>query len=390
MLAQYVFLACLFLVGYTYLLYPCVLFIVYAVAQARADLGYLTTRRERRRRALRDVDLPPVTLIVPAYNEEAHLKDKIANVQELDYPRDRLQVVFVSDGSTDRTNEILDAVDDPVIETLLLPERSGKATALNRAVEAARHGILVFSDASTRFMPDAVKQLVRHFADPRIGVVCGALKFRGGDEFKQTEGVYWRYETSLRLMEGRLGATLTASGAIYALRLECYRPLAADDVIDDFVVPMRARKLGFRVVFDPEAEGVEFAGESVKDEFTRRVRIAVGSFRALRELSQVPLTPIACLSFFSHKFLRWVLPFLLIGLLVSNFFLLDEAIYRAALAAQGAFYLWAGVGFLFRERGRRLPLALLCYFLVAINVAFLVGFLRFLNGRKETAWQRAS
>ena len=153
---------------------------------------------------------------------------------------------------------------------------------------------------------------------------------------------------------------------------------------------MRARKLGFRVVFDPEAEGVEFAGASVKDEFTRRVRIAVGSFRALRELSQVPLTPIACLSFFSHKFLRWVLPFLLIGLLVSNFFLLDEAIYRAALAAQGAFYLWAGVGFLFRERGRRLPLALLCYFLVAINVAFLVGFLRFLSGRRETAWQRAS
>ena len=104
----------------------------------------------------------------------------------------------------------------------------------------------------------------------------------------------------------------------------------------------------------------------------------------------MPLTPIACLSFFSHKFLRWVLPFLLLGLLVSNFFLLDGAIYRAALAAQGAFYLWAGVGFLFREHGRRLPLALLCYFLVAINVAFLVGFLRFLSGRKETAWQRAS
>src|SRR5439155_19822253 len=172
MLAQYVFLACLFLVGYTYLLYPCALFVIYAVAQARADLGYLTTRRERRRRALREVDLPPVTLIVPAYNEEAHLKDKIANVQELDYPRDRLQVVFVSDCSTDRTDEILEAVDDPVVETLLLSERSGKATALNRAVEVARHGILIFSDASTLFMPDAVKQLVRHFADPRIGVVC--------------------------------------------------------------------------------------------------------------------------------------------------------------------------------------------------------------------------
>jgi len=390
-LAHGIFWTCLSLVSYTYVLYPCVLFVIYAFAQARTDLRFLTTRRDRRRRALGDAELPSVTLIVPAYNEEAHLKDKIANVGEIDYPRDRLQVIVVSDGSTDRTNEILAAVDDPAIETLLLPARSGKATALNRALERARHGVLVFSDASTLFRPDAIRRLVRHFADPRVGVVCGALGFRGGDEFSRTEGVYWRYETSLRLMEARLGATLTASGAIYALRRECYRPLMADDVIDDFVVPMRARALGFQVVFDPEAQAIEFAGESVRDEFTRRVRIATGSFRALRELAQVPLAPLACLAFFSHKVLRWVLPFLLIGLFGANLALLDDGrLYQGMLAAQCAFYLWAGVGFVFRERVRRVPLALLCYFLVAINVAFLVGFLRFLGGRKETAWQRVS
>ncbi len=390
MLALYVFWACLALVAYTYLFYPCLLFVIYVAAQVRTDLGYLTARRDRRRRGLRDRDLPPVSLIVPAYNEEAHLKDKIANVQELDYPRDRLQVVFVSDGSTDRTDEILAAVDEPFVETVRLAERSGKARALNHAVGLARHGILVFSDASTLFMPDALKHLVRHFDDARVGVVCAALKLRGGDEFKRTEGVYWRYETALRLMEGRLNATLTASGAIYALRRECFRPLAPDDVIDDFVIPMRARKLGFRVVFDPEAEALEFAGQSVKDEFTRRTRIALGSFHALGELSRVPLTPVACLSFFSHKFLRWVLPFLLIGLFASNLLLLDGWFYRATLAAQGAFYLWAGIGFVFREQGTRVPLATLCYFLVAINVAFLVGFLRFVGGHRETAWERAA
>lgn len=389
MLASYVFWTCLALVAYTYLFYPCLLFVIYVAAQVRTDLGYLTTRRDRRHRALRDGELPPVTLIVPAHNEEAHLKDKLANVRELDYPRDRLQVVFVSDGSTDRTDEILEAVDEPYVETVRLAERSGKARALNHAVGLARHGILVFSDASTLFMPDALKHLVRHFGDARVGVVCASLKFRGGDEFAQTEGVYWRYETALRLMEGRLGATLTASGAIYALRRECFRPLAPHDVIDDFVIPMRARKLGFRVVFDPEAEAIEFAGQSVKDEFTRRTRIALGSFRALAELSRVPLTPVACLSFFSHKVLRWVLPFLLIGLFASNLLLLDGGIYRVALAAQSAFYLWAGIGFMLREQGGRLPLAPLCYFLVAINVAFLVGFLRFVGGRKETAWERA-
>ena len=391
MLAHGIFWTCLSLVSYTYLFYPCVLFVIYAFAQARTDLRFLTTRLDRRRRALPHAELPSVTLIVPAYNEEAHLKDKVVNVQELDYPRDRLQVIFVSDGSTDGTNETLAAVTDPAVETLLLPERSGKATALNRALERARHGVLVFSDASTLFRPDAIKQLVRHFADRRVGVVCGALGFRGGDEFSRTEGVYWRYETSLRLMEARLGATLTASGAIYAVRRECYRPLTPDDVIDDFVVPMRARRLGFDVVFDPEAQAVEFAGESVKDEFTRRVRIATGSFRALRELAQVPMAPLPCLAFFSHKLLRWVLPFLLLGLFAANLFLLDgRAFYVGTLAAQCAFYLWAVVGFLFRERGRRVPLALLCYFLVAINVAFLVGFVRFLGGRKETAWQRVS
>jgi len=390
-LAAAVFWTCLSLVSYTYLLYPCLLFVIYAFAQARTDLRFLTTRRDRRRRALGAAELPPVTLIVPAYNEEACLKDKIANVGELDYPRDRLQVIFVSDGSTDGTNDVLGAIDDPAVETLLLPTRAGKATALNRAVERARHGILVFSDAATMFRPDAVRQLVRHFAAPRVGVACGALGLRGGDEFSRTEGVYWRYEMSLRLMEARLGATLTASGAIYALRRECYRPLTPDDLIDDFVVPMRARTLGFEVVFDPEAQALEVAGESVRDEFTRRVRIATGSFRALRELVQVPLAPLACLAFFSHKVLRWVLPFLLIGLFAANLALVDRGpFYQAMLAAQGAFYLWAGVGFLFGERVRRLPLALLCYFLVTINIAFLVGFLRFLGGRKETAWQRVS
>ena len=378
------------LVAYTYLLYPCVLFIVYALSQARADLRYLSGRRERRRRALSDGELPAVSFVIPAYNEERHLADKLANLRELDYPRDRLQVVIVSDGSSDRTNEILARVDDPMIEVVIRSARSGKWAAVNEGVRRARHELLVMSDAATLFQPDAVRQLVRHFRDPRVGVVCGALRFRGGDEFKQTEGVYWRYETMLRLMEARLGATLTASGAIYALRRECYRPLTADDVIDDFVVPMRARKLGFGVVFDPEAEATEFAGDTVKDEFTRRVRLAVGSFRALRELSRVPMDAMACLSFFSHKFLRWVLPFLLIGLLASNLFLLAEPIYQLTLGAQLGVYLWAALGLMFRERARRIPLVMLCYFLVAINVAFLVGFIRFLGGRRETAWQRVA
>ena len=387
---HYAFWTCALLVAYTYVLYPCVLFVVYALSQARTDLRYLTGRRERRRIALSDGDLPAVTLVIPAYNEDAHLEEKIVNIRDLDYPRDLLQVVIVSDGSNDRTNEILARIQDPLIEAVVRPDRNGKWAAVNEGVRRARHDILVMSDAATLFQPDALRQLVRHFRDPRVGVVCGALRFRGGEEFKQTEGVYWRYETMLRLMEARLGATLTASGAIYALRRDCYRPLTADDVIDDFVVPMRARKLGYSVVFDPEAEAAEFAGDTVKDEFTRRVRLAVGSFRALHELIQVPMGAMASLSFFSHKFLRWILPFLLIGLLASNVFLLDQPLYQLTMAAQLGVYLWATLGLVFRERARRIPLVMLCYYLVAINVAFLVGFVRFIGGRREAAWQRVA
>ena len=389
-MATYVFWVCAVLVAYTYALYPCVLFVAYAIAQARTDLRYLTGREERRRRGLHPDALPRVTLIVPAYNEEAHIRDKIANVLALDYPTDRLQVILISDGSTDGTNDELRGVDAPHIEVLIRPQRTGKAGALNFAVAKARHEILVFSDASTLFAPDAIRQMVRHFVDPKVGVVCGALRFKGAGDFKQTEGVYWRYETMLRLMEARMGATLTASGAIYAIRSHCYHPLAAEDVIDDFVIPMRARKQGFAVVFDPEAEAVEFAAASVKDEFTRRVRLAVGSFRALGEFSRVPMNPFATVSFFSHKFLRWVLPFLLIGLFTSTLFLLDEPLYQVALYAQLGVYGLATLGLVFGERARRVPLALLCYYLMAINVAFLVGFVRFLGGRRDTAWQRVA
>jgi cellulose synthase/poly-beta-1,6-N-acetylglucosamine synthase-like glycosyltransferase len=387
--AEWLVWGCLLLIGHTYVFYPCVLFLAYALAQVRQDLRYLARRNDRRRRPLAGDALPPVTLIIPAYNEESQLRAKLANVEEVDYPRDRLQVVIVSDGSTDGTNAILAEVAHRY-DVVILPVRHGKANALNEGVARARHDVLVMSDTSTQFRPDAVRQLVRHFADPTVGVVCGALRFVGNLEFEQTEGVYWRYEIALRLMEARLGATLTASGAIYALRLQAFQPLRPTDVIDDFVIPMNARRLGFRILFDPEAEALETAAASVRDEFTRRVRIAMGSFRALREFAGVPLGLFGALAFFSHKVLRWVLPMLMIGVLVGSALLLDRPFYRALFAAQLFFYLWAAVGFALRHRAQRVRFALFGYFLVAINLAYLIGFFRVLVGRRETTWQRVS
>ena len=376
------------LVLYSYFVYPILLLLFYSFEQTRRDLGYLPSRADRRVTLPEERQLPGVTLVIAAYNEQKHLPEKLANIRGLRYPCDRLQVIIVSDGSTDRTNEILsEAAGDPV-ETVFLPTRGGKTNALNVGVTHARHDILVFSDAATLFEPDAIEKLARHFSQPKVGVVCGFLKFRSSKESSGTEGVYWKYETMLRLMEARLGATLTASGAIYAIRRECFRPLAPSVVIEDFVVPMRARQLGYSVLSDPEAVGIEYAAADVSGEFTRRVRLAVGSFRAVKELILVPMNPVTRLAFASHKLLRWTVPFFLVLCLVGNVLLCFETAYAVILACQLALYLWALCGFAFRAQMQRIRFGLVGYFWLAMNLAFLVGFWRFLVGHQDSAWQR--
>jgi len=387
---EIVFWVALFLVVYTYLLYPILLFFAYSLSQMIRDWRFLKMRQDRRPSRQPADLLPPISLIIPAYNEEEHLLEKIANVRNLDYPREKMEVVFISDGSTDRTNDILRDLPDSNIHALFSAVRRGKSTGLNQAVAHSHNDILVFSDASTMFSPDAIKNLVRHFSDPGVGVVCGNLKFEGTSESHHTEGIYWKYETMLRMMEARLGATLTASGAIYALRRQCYCPLSEEIMIDDFVVPMRARKLGYRVVHDLEAIATDFAAPSVAGEFKRRVRLATGSFRALGELLSARLNGLASLALFSHKVLRWILPFSLIALLLSNALLLDSTFYKFTFAMQLTFYVWAGLGFFFRQRMQRIRYGLVGYFLLAMHLAFLVGFVRFLTGHGEGTWQRAN
>ena len=383
------FWLCFLLVLHTYVLYPALLFVTSSVVQIWRDWQYLYGRRDRRTSA-ESMELPAVSLIIPVHNEERHLPDKLASLRGLDYPKERLDILFVSDGSTDGTNLFLRAVEGERITVQYLPVRSGKATAINHAVAHARTGILVFSDAATLFEPDALKKLVRHFVEPRVGVVCGALRFEGSVESRQTEGVYWRYETMLRLMESRLGVTISASGAIYAMRRECFVPFPTDTLVEDLLVAMNAHRAGYRVLYDPEAIATDLAASSVAGEFTRRVRIATGSFRALGSILRGPLEPLTAFAFFSHKLLRWILPFLLLGTLLTSAALLDRSLFRALFGAQLLFYAWAAVGFAFRRRMEGIRYALMAYYLLAMHLAFVVGFIRFLAGRKENEWRQVN
>jgi cellulose synthase/poly-beta-1,6-N-acetylglucosamine synthase-like glycosyltransferase len=385
-----IFWVCLALVVYPYLLYPLVLFAAYSLTQAWRDLGYLVQGRSRRTETPAAHDLPAISLIIPAHNEERVLPQKMENLRRLDFPRERMQTIFVSDGSTDNTNRILASVADVNLECVLLPERSGKANALNQAVMRARHPILVFCDASTLFQPDAVYKLVRHFSDPSVGGVCGAVAYEANPDAQQTEGLYWKYESVLRGMEARLGAILNASGAIYALRRECYPRLPTSTIIEDFVIPMNARRLGYSVLYDPEAIALEFPASSVSGEFTRRVRLAMGSFRAIGSLVRVPWRGFTPFALVSHKLLRWAVPFFLIGLLLSSVLLSGAWFYRMVLSAQIIFYLWASLGFFFYAKMRRIRYGLVAYFWAALHLAFLVGFIRCLLDSEKPVWQKVS
>lgn len=389
------FWICLAWLLYTYVLYPVCLFAAAGWKQFAADLRQARGAADRRRAFAAEADLPSVSLIMAAHNEAAVLAGKLHNLSALDYPPDRLEFVLVSDGSSDGTARLLSHWGDARARCLVLPERRGKAAALNAGVAAARHSILVFCDAATLLEPGAIRRLVRHFAAPGVGVVCGALHFRQSEESRHTEGLYWRYETLLRAMEARLGATPTPSGALYALRRAAFRPLPAGALLDDLLLLWTARRLGYGVVQDASARGEEIAASSVRAEFDRRVRIALGSFRALPACWGFPMGVAVRWVFLSHKLMRWLVPWFALGLFAASLALARQPGYRVVLALEAAVLIWAGAGALFRRWMMRIPGGLAAYFLLAMNLALAVGLCRCLAAQAgisraaQVRWENA-
>lgn len=384
-IAQYVFWLAMAVVLYTYFVYPIALWGVCRIVRLTRR-AVKPTGRESLKETL---DWPTVSIVVAAFNEEACLPSKLSNSEGIDYPPGRLEFVFVSDGSTDRTDELLSRLNPPRYQFLRLARRMGKPSALNEAASLAKGEILVFSDASTALDCGAIRRLVGHFGDPQVGVVCGAPSFGRSAESKATEGLYWSYETALRRMEGQIGATLTASGTIYAMRRACFRPLPADAILDDFLIPMTARRLGYKVLYEPEARAWETAPATVRDEFIRRARLAAGSFGALGPLMRAALlSPSLLWAFVSHKLLRWLVPLCLIAMAGSSLTLVREPLYRWAFLLQAMLYLWAIAGLFFRDQLAKLRFGLVAYFLVAMNMALLVGMARWVTHRQSVTWTR--
>ncbi len=375
---------------HTYFFYPVILMALDAVHQALGNLRYIRSGDERRKPRASDVT-PPVTVVVAAYNEESCIAEKIRNSLALDYPADRFELLIGSDGSTDKTNEIVSGWDDPRVR-LSAAERAGKTSVLNRCIPDAKGELIILSDANTLIDPAAVKKLVRHFRDPDVGAVCGKLKLYNPKVKGYEESAYWTYESLLKFYEGKRGAVMGANGGLYAIRRTLFQLLPPGTIVDDFVIPLRVLDKGFKVLYDPEAIAWEETTEDYAREFGRRARIAAGNFQSLRMVPRLllPTAGFRAFAFWSHKFLRWCAPAFMAVALVSNAFLLDGGLlYWATFAGQLGFYGLAAIG---RHAGA-VPGALrritsVAYYFVTMNLAMAVGFWRFVRGSQRAAWDR--
>jgi cellulose synthase/poly-beta-1,6-N-acetylglucosamine synthase-like glycosyltransferase len=367
-------------VGYAYLGYPILLIFAARLCGTRPAPPVVA-----------EIDLPSVTLLIVANNEEAVIAARLENALAIDYPRERFEIVVASDGSIDDTEAIVQTFSSRGVRLEAVSPRQGKTAMLNRVITKLRSDVIVLSDGNTLTEPDSVRKLARWFVDTSIGVVCGKLKLVDHVTGHNVDGLYWRIETAMKEREAQLGAIIGANGAIYALRRSVFVPIPPDTIVDDLVVPLRARIVtDCRLLFDREAVAIEETAPHVEVEFRRRVRIGTGGFQAIALLWPLlnPRRGWIAVTFLSHKVLRWLCPFFMIALLAANFPLADDPFYRLFLAAQVSFHLTATL-FIRSDAWGRLPrLVRLGLMFHSMNVALLVGFWNWLRGGQSGGWQR--
>ena len=346
----------------------------------------------------RSVDKRPITpslsLIIAAYNEEEVIAERVENALASDYPAESLEIIIVSDGSSDATEAIVAGYATRGVQLIALP-RHGKNAALAEGVRRSTGEILVFSDANISCDRMALRALAANFADPEVGGVAGNASYRikpGSESSSHGEGLYWRYDTWLKELESGTGSIVSAHGALYAIRRELYRVPQDAGAVDDFVISTFVVEQGRRLVFEREARAFEFAIESAAPEFRRRVRNMTMGLRAVA-LRWRLLNPFRygfySLVLFSHKILRRLLPLALIALLLTAVWLApSHPVYLVAAAGQALFYALAGAGWLARGSGvGRRRLLLVPFYYCMANTAALLALLNFVSGKRIALWQ---
>lgn len=336
---------------------------------------------------------PSVTLIIAAYNEERVIEAKIRNSLALDYPKDKLHILVISDGSTDATPNIARRYQDQGVRALHEPQRRGKTAALNRAVAAVSSDIVVFSDANNMFEASALRELVTHFANSQVGGVCGLKQIYRAPERESSQGdsLYWTYESAIKEAESALDSITTADGEIFAVRREYYKTVDEAVINDDAEITFMLIKSGHRILYERRAISIEHASIRIEDDFQVKVRMVSGGFQTIARHAKFLLPPRSwfAFTFLSHKVLRWLAPELMMVIALTSLWLIREPFFLVIVVLQLLFYALAAIGWFTRERAQRPTIYYVPFYFCAMNLAALFGLWRFLARTQTTQWRKA-
>ena len=336
---------------------------------------------------------PGVDLLIAAYNEEKVIHSKIENSINLDYPSDKFNIWIASDGSSDRTNEIVRKYEATNKNVHLLEfKRTGKSGVINRSMNILNAEIVVFSDANTEYSKDVIKKLIRHFQDPNIGCVSGRLKYRNPGKTMSGigESVYWRYETALKKLESKIGFVAGANGAVYAIRKNLFEPLHKNTINDDFTESMTIVKKGYMSIYEEKAMVFEDVAPSMQSEFKRHIRDGAGHYIAIIHLLGLlnPFLGMKSFIYYSHRIFRWMVPFLLIFIFIINILLLNNFIYQALFIFQCIFYLFAFIGWIGNNYKKMPFIIYIPFYFCNLNLALFLGFIKAVTNKQKPTWER--
>ena len=341
---------------------------------------------------------PSVTILVAAYNEEDIIEDKIKNCLSLNYPSDKIQLIFITDGSSDRTPEIIKKY--PEIMLLHENKRSGKMYAIQRAIPYVSGTITVFTDANTFLNKDALIHLLRHYQNLKIGAVAGEKKIlvdEAADASSAGEGFYWKYESVLKKWDYELYSNVGAAGELFSIRTELYHPLETDTIIDDHMIAMRIAEKGYIIAYEPKAYAMETGSADTAEELKRKIRIAAGGIQSIYRLKRAAnpfINPVLTFQYFSHRVLRWaVTPWLIVIFFMLNILICisypESILYFFILALQISFYLAAITGWLLERKKIKLKIAFIPFYFSMINYAVIAGTFRYFKGAQSAAWEKS-
>jgi len=361
-------------------------------------IGFLVKVKDLLRKKINQTDkefLPDVTLVVPCYNEADIIKEKVLNSLGLEYPKEKLKIFFITDGSNDNFKEVL--LEFPQVKLLHDERRAGKTAAENRAMKFVNSPIVVFTDANTILNNKAIKNIVRHFSNENVGCVSGEKRVLVEQEDSASsagEGMYWKYESFLKKMDSKLYSAVGAAGELVAFRSDLYQDLPEDTILDDFMQSLLIASDGYRIVYEPDAYAMETGSDSTGEELKRKIRISAGGWQSMKRLffKITPFNhPILFFQYLSHRVLRWTItPFLLVLIFVINFFLLNQGmIYQLLMVCQLFFYAAALLGYFLESRKLRVKILFVPFYFCMMNYAVVAGLIRFLKGSQKSTWEKA-